>query len=234
MIDTIFWDIDGTLLDFLAAEKAAIKALFFKFGFGACSDGMVAEYSAINKRAWKKIETGEMTKATALEERFREFFALHGISADKAKDFNEEYQLRLGDTVVYCDESYEVIEALRGKVKQYAASNGTIAAQTRKLKNSGLGKLFDGVFLSEAVGAEKPDVRFFNAAFEAIEKAGGRINKEHTLIVGDSLTSDILGGKNAGIKTCFYNPRGEERENGITPDLEIKNLNEIYGILNKA
>ena len=234
MIDTVFWDVDGTLLDFLAAEKAAIKALFFKFGFGECSDEKVSKYSYINKRVWKKIETGEMAKEEALEARFREFFALCGISENKAKDFNEEYQFRLGDTVVFCDESYKIIESLRGKVKQYATSNGTIVAQTRKLKNSGLGALLDGVFLSEAVGAEKPDVRFFNAAFEAIEESGVRINKEHTLIVGDSLTSDILGGKNAGIKTCFYNPRGEKNESKITPDFEIKNLNEIYGILNKA
>lgn len=233
MIDTVFWDVDGTLLDFLAAEKAAIKALFFKFGFGECSDAMVAKYSAINKRVWKKIETGELAKEEALQVRFREFFALYGIPAEKAKEFNDEYQFRLGDTVAFCDDSYKIVASLRGKVKQYAASNGTVIAQTRKLKNSGLGALLDGVFLSEAVGAEKPDVRFFNAAFEAIEKPGGRVKRENVLMVGDSLSSDILGGKNAGIKTCFYNPCGEKNESGITPDYEIKNLNEIYEILNK-
>ncbi len=136
--------------------------------------------------------------------------------------------------MAYCDNSFEIVRSLRGKVKQYAASNGTVVAQTRKLKNSGLGALMDGIFLSEAVGAEKPDVRFFNTAFGFIEKSGTKIEKENTLIVGDSLTSDILGGKNAGIKTCFYHPRGEENTSNILPDYEIKNLNEIYDILKKA
>ena len=77
-------------------------------------------------------------------------------------------------------------------------------------------------------------MRFFNAAFGFIEKSGIKIAKENTLIVGDSLTSDILGGKNAGIKTCFYNPRGEKNTSNVSPDYEIKNLNEIYDILKKA
>lgn len=234
MINIIFWDVDGTLLNFLAAESAAVKGLFLKFGFGECSDEMIAEYSQINKKYWKQIEKGEITKEEALRARFVEFFASHGLPVAAAEKFNAEYQVRLGDTVAYCDNSFEIVRSLRGKVKQYAASNGTVVAQKRKLKNSGLDALMDGIFLSEAVGAEKPDVRFFNAAFAFIEKSGIKIAKENTLIVGDSLTSDILGGKNAGIKTCFYNPRGEKNTSNVLPDYEIKNLNEIYDILKKA
>ena len=79
MINIIFWDVDGTLLNFLAAESAAVKGLFLKFGFGECSDEMIAEYSQINKKYWKQIEKGEITKEEALRARFVEFFASHGL-----------------------------------------------------------------------------------------------------------------------------------------------------------
>ena len=117
--------------------------------------------------------------------RLADFFAEYGIDTSVAEAFNELYQIRLGDTVVFCDDSYNILASLRGRVKQYAVSNGTIAAQELKLRNSGLSKLFDGVFLSERLGCEKPAPGFFERVFEAI----GPVDKERVLIIGDSLTS---------------------------------------------
>ena len=144
-----------------------------------------------------------------------------------AEAFNERYQLCLGDTIVFRDDSYEIVKSLRGKVKQYVVSNGTVVAQEKKLRLSGLGELMDGIFLSEAVGVEKPNVEFFDRMFETI----GSVEKDQVLIVGDSLTSDIRGGNNAGIKTCWYNPDHKERYADVKIDYEIADLHEVYEFL---
>lgn len=227
MITTILWDVDATLLDFLAAEKAAIKKLFDEFSLGECTDEMIERYSKINRSYWERLERGELTKPEVLVGRFREFFEKEGIRSDVAEQFNERYQICLGDTIVFRDDSYNIVKSLRGKVKQYVVSNGTVVAQEKKLRLSGLGKLMDGIFLSEAVGVEKPNVEFFNRMFATI----GAVEKDKTLIVGDSLTSDIRGGNNAGILTCWYNPDHKERYADVKIDYEISDLHEIYDIL---
>ena len=212
MIKLILWDIDGTLLDFEAAEKAAIKNLFIKFGFGECTDEMLRVYSGINRKYWQALEKGEMTKAEILVNRFKEFFSLYGLNREKAEDFNTAYQNALGDTIVFCDDSKEIVTKLKTKVLQAGASNGTIIAQNKKLKNSGFDKLFDNVFLSEAVGYEKPNVNFFKPIFEKFPD----ITKDEMIIVGDSLTSDIPGGINAGIKPVGTTPPGQKTKAALS------------------
>lgn len=227
MIDTILWDVDGTLLDFHAAEYAAVKSLFSEFGYGKCSDDMIARYSEINDSYWKRLERGEITKAQVLVGRFEQFFLEYGISTERVYEFNEKYQPRLGDTIVYCDDSYNIVKSLKGKVRQYAVSNGTVAAQTKKMKLSGFGVLLDGVFLSENMGIEKPNIGFFEKVFEKIQP----VDKSKTIIVGDSLTSDMQGGINAGIKTCLYAPKGINVPENMNIDYVIKNLCEILDII---
>ncbi len=227
MIKIILWDIDDTLLDFHAAEREAIKKLFGKFGFGECTDEMLARYSAINRLYWKRLELGEISKSQVLIGRFREFFESEGLDVGCAEAFNEAYQVSLGDTIVYRDDSYNIIKSLQGKVKQYAVSNGTVIAQTKKLRLSGLGGLMDGVFLSEQFGVEKPNAEFFDKVFEKI----GQIDRSEIMIVGDSLSSDIKGGNNAGIRTCWYNPVKTEVSEGLKIDYEITDLHEIYDII---
>ena len=135
----------------------------------------------------------------------------------------------MGDTIVFCDDSLQIIRSLKGKVKQYVVSNGTVIAQNKKLRLSGLGDLMDGIYLSEELGAEKPNIKFFEQVFADI----GPIERTEVLIVGDSLSSDICGGNNAGIQTCWYNPLGAELKGDYKVDYEIRNLNEIYEILNE-
>lgn len=225
--DILLWDVDGTLLDFIAAEKAAVQTLFHEFGLGECTDEMVERYSRINKEYWERLERGELSKPEILVRRFADFFASEGLDASKAPEFNEQYQVRLGDTVVFCDDSYELLSSLRGRVKQYAVSNGTVVAQTRKLRRSGFDRLVDGVFLSEELGYEKPATEFFDRVFAAI----GEPDRERVLIVGDSLTSDITGGNRAGIRTCWYNPKGEPNLTAAHADYEIRDLHGILDII---
>lgn len=225
--DILLWDVDGTLLDFIAAEKAAVQTLFREFGLGECTDEMVECYSRINKEYWERLERGELSKPEILVRRFADFFASEGLDASKAPEFNEQYQVRLGDTVVFCDDSYELLSSLRGRVKQYAVSNGTVVAQTRKLRRSGFDRLLDGVFLSEELGYEKPATEFFDRVFAAI----GEPDRERVLIVGDSLTSDITGGNRAGIRTCWYNPKGEPNLTAAHADYEIRDLHGMLDII---
>ena len=226
-VKAILWDVDGTLLDFAAAEKAAIQKLFGEFGLGECTDGMVARYSAINDAYWKRLERGEITKAEVLVGRYRDFFSEIGVEPSLAETFNARYQIALGDTVVCRDDSLNLVKSLHGRVKQYVVSNGTVVAQTRKLERSGLGRWMDGIFLSEQLGAEKPSPRFFEQVFAALPD----IPKEDMLIVGDSLTSDMQGGLAAGVPTCWYNPQSLPRPADMAIAFEIQNLQQIYELL---
>lgn len=227
MISTILWDVDGTLLDFIAAEKAAIKTLFGEFNLGQCSDEMIKRYSEINKTYWQRLERGEITKQEVLVGRFKEFFKSEGIDISVVEEFNSLYQLRLGDTIVYHDDSLKIIKSLQGRVRQYVVSNGTVEAQSKKLRLSGLGELVDGIFLSEHIGVEKPNIEFFDKVLEEIKPA----DRSSILIVGDSLTSDIQGGNNAGIVTCWYNPLGDKAPDKYRIDYEISDLHQIYEII---
>lgn len=230
MIKAILWDIDGTLLNFKIAEKCAIQACFDMFELGVCTDEMLKRYSNINAGYWKRLEAGEISKEQVLIGRFEEFFQKEGFVFPKVKEFNDEYQIRLGDTVCFNDNGYELVKQLKGQVKQYIVTNGTYIAQERKMKKSGLDKLVDGTFISDVIGVEKPNMGFFNAVW----KETGHYEKNEVLIVGDSLTSDMQGGNNAGILCCWYNPEGLKNTLGLRIDYEIQNLQEIIGILEKA
>ena len=229
MIEAIFWDVDGTLLDFLAAEKAAMADCFARFGLGALGEGRLARYSDLNRAWWARLERGEVTKAQVLVGRFEEFFAREGIDPALAAPFNALYQEKLGDTVCFLDGSYGLVKGLRGRVRQYAATNGTRVAQARKLKKSGFDALLDGVFISELLGAEKPSPLFFEKALAG----AGVSDPRRVLMVGDSLTSDMAGGRRAGLRCCWYNPGGAAAPAGEAPEFVISRLGQVEGLLER-
>ena len=246
MIRVILWDIDNTILSFDAAEKAALKKEFEEFELGEFNEEMLQRYIGINRKYWQALERGEMTKPEVLVGRFVEFFEVYGLPVDKAPAFNERYQVLLGDTICFHDDAYNIVKELKGKVLQCATTNGTKIAQVKKLKNSGLDQLLDLIFISEDVGVEKPAKEFFDKVFadvnvwlcentangeEATAIGQGELLLSEVIIVGDSLTSDILGGNNAGIKTCWYNPKGVANGTDAKVDYEIKDLHEIFAIL---
>lgn len=226
MIKVILWDIDGTLLDFHQAERAAIRSLFQKFGLGVCTDAMLAHYSAINAGFWRRLEAGELTKPQVLTGRFMEFFSIYGLDTGCVEDFNAAYQLALGDTVCFYPNALETLLALKGKVLQCAVTNGTVIAQKKKLALSGLDQIFDHIFISDEVGIDKPNLAFFDAVWEKI----GLFAPGEVLIVGDSLTSDIRGGNNAGIMTCWFNPKGLPCPDDLRIDYDIQDLSQVAQI----
>ena len=226
MIRVILWDVDGTLLDFHSAEAAAIRTLFQKFGLGICTDAMLADYSAINAGFWRKLETGELTKPQVLTGRFETFFRKYGLDTGCVADFNAAYQLALGDTICFCPNALEVLLAFKGKALQCAVTNGTVIAQKKKLAASGLDQIFDHIFISDEIGIDKPNIAFFDAVWQKI----GVYEPEEVLIVGDSLTSDIRGGNNAGIRTCWYNPKGLPSPDDLKIDYDIRDLKQVLDI----
>ncbi len=242
----LLWDIDGMLLDFHASERAAIRTLFEKYGFGECTDAMLTRYAAINDVYWQKLERGEMAKADILVNRYVDFFREYGLDETKAPAFNADYQLALGDTIVFMPGAEETVKALKGRYFQAAVTNGTLTAQTKKLRNSGLDRLLDAFYISDRIGFEKPDIRYFNCVFQQMpaqyaawqkENGGaGEILSAETLkaaclMIGDSLTSDIQGGNNAGIRTVWFNPSGKEIKPGYHVDHMIRDVREIFDLL---
>lgn len=226
----LLWDLDGTILNFELAEKNAIRTLFEKYELGLCSDQMLQDYSVINRGYWEALERNEMKKQDILVARFRDFFAKYDLPVELAYEFNLDYQLALGDTIVYCDNAREIIEKLKENYILSAITNGTKEAQEKKLRLSGLDQIFDYIFISEIVGSEKPNKSFFDAVIGAMRLQ----NMDEVLVIGDSLTSDIKGGNNAGIDTCWYNPKGLKNTTDIVPIYEIGNINQLLEIVLNA
>jgi 2-haloacid dehalogenase len=224
--DIILWDVDQTLLDFKKSESYAIRFCFRKFGKEA-SDETVSAYSSINENFWKQIEKGQINKKEALVERFRTLFRQIGEEDIEAEAFQKEYADALGSVYYFQDDSYNLLNQLKGKYRQYLVTNGVTYTQMKKLRLSGLDKLVDGIFVSEQLGVPKPHKEFFEQCFCAIPG----FQREKALIVGDSLSSDMQGGNNAQISTCWYNPAGLENPFNIRIDYQIKDLNEIWNVL---
>ena len=229
MIKVILWDIDNTLLDFTAAERVSLGRRFTEFGMGECTDEIAADYSAINMRFWEMLERGEKTKKEILTERFREFLSKYGGDPRRAEEFDHAYESGLPETIIFFDGAQEVLSALKGRLVQYGVTNGTKFVQERKLANSGLDRLLDRVFISEDVGYEKPDRRYFDAVLAGLDG----VDPGEIMIVGDSLTSDMKGGDSLGLVTCWFNPRGKARPAGLRIDWEIRAIPEVLDILKR-
>lgn len=222
----ILWDIDDTLIDFKASESAALRSCFVKYGV-ELSDEDIQVYSKINREHWKLLEQGKAVKSEMLVQRFTDFIEFLDQPHVDGGAINENYQLALGDTVVMYENALSICKELKELKKQYAVTNGTIVAQKKKLNNTGLVHIFDGVFISDEVGYQKPDIRFFQYCFQNIPD----FDTESAIIIGDSLTSDMKGGNVSGVDCCWYNPRHEVNELEVKIDYEIHSLSELRNII---
>ena len=223
----ILWDIDGTILDFAASESYAIRTLFKKYELGECTDEMLNFYSGINTKYWQKLERNELTKPEILVGRFKEFFETIGVDTSVAESFNRDYQLTLGDHIEFVEGAKEILLSQKGKYIISAVTNGTKVAQEKKLRLSGLDKVFDKIFISEDIGAEKPNKEFFDFVFESL----GITDKKEVLIIGDSLSGDMKGGYLSGIDTCWFNPEHKPNSLNVFVTYETDKLSKIYNIL---
>ena len=202
--DTILFDADGTLLDFHRSEYEALSDAMDQIGM-PYDDEVIATYSRINDGLWKQLERGEILKQDLFYRRFELFFESYGFVWD-AHDMAKRYMHALSTKGHLLEGAKELCEALYGKVRMYIVTNGVDFIQKGRFAVCGISSYFEERFISDDIGFEKPRVEYF----EAVAKRISDFCPERTLIVGDSLSSDIQGGINFGIDTCWYNPRGKE------------------------
>ena len=222
---SILIDIDDTLLDFGKAERAAISKAYRDYGIDPTPERL-ARYSEINIAQWEAMERGELTRSQVLLRRHELFFGELGVEVP-IQEFEDRYRGYLGVGHYFMDGAEELLEYLYGKYDLYIASNGVAETQYSRMASAGIEKYFKGVFISETTGSHKPEKAYFDYCFARMED----FDSDKTLIIGDSLSSDIKGGLHAGIKTCWYNPKGKPGRFDIVPHYEIRDLKEIQKIL---
>ena len=221
MIKYVFLDLDNTLLDFNWAERNALSRTLEALGVSP-SEEMLDRYNVINLSQWKRLEKGEITRQQVKEGRYRILFDEFNIDASPA-DATDIYEGFLRQGHKFLEGAQSLLESLKGKYKLYLVSNGTWRVQDGRLDSAGLKPVFDGLYISELVGAEKPSRLFFDKVFADIDG----FEKESAVIIGDSLTSDIQGGINAGIKTVWFNRGGSANTTDIKPDYEVTLLSQL-------
>ncbi|EAZ83727.1 YjjG family noncanonical pyrimidine nucleotidase [Lysinibacillus sp. FSL M8-0216] len=225
--EILLFDVDDTLLDFDLAENAALDRMFKEENIVVTSE-MIARYKEINESMWRAFERGEVTKNTLHNTRFSIALKEFGIEVDGTY-FESLFQKYLREAHHYVEGAYEVIAQLANHYHLYVVSNGVTVTQNKRLVDANLAQYFKGIFISEQTGYQKPMPDFFDYVFERIDN----FDKEKALIIGDSLTSDIKGGLQSGIDTCWFNIRNVENTSGIEPHYEIKKLQDLHDLLNQ-
>ena len=226
MIEFSLIDLDNTILDFNWAEHDALGKTLRSFGLEP-TDQVRRCYSQINVDHWQRLERKELTRQQVVVGRFETLLQEFGMVAD-AEAVAKTYE----DNLAYGEHHYlpgaeEALERLSKKYKLYMVTNGTAHVQRPKLAASGAGKYFREIFISELMGADKPSVEYFNGCFERIE--GFDVNR--AMIVGDSLSSDIKGGINMGMRTCWVNRAHKKGREDIPADFEVEYLHQLEAIL---
>lgn len=227
MIEFLFLDLDDTILDFHKAERLAIAKTFREFGLEP-TDAVLNRYHEINKLHWQRLERGEITRDQVLVGRFQMLFDELGKHADPAQ-IAQSYEHNLSIGHYYLPGAREAVDALQGHYRLFLASNGTASVQHSRLTSAGLYPCFEQVFVSQDLGFNKPAKEFFDACAARIP--GYDAGK--AMMVGDSLTSDILGGIRAGMRTCWVNPTHNQAPENIRPDYEIESLSQLPALLRK-
>ncbi len=224
MIQFLFLDLDDTILDFRATEYRSISKLLEAVGVMPTEE-IIHRYHVINLEHWKRLERGEITREQ-ISNRFDVLFAELGMSVS-TPECERLYRKFLSEGDEVLPGAMEAMDILRKKYRLFAASNGTASVQEGRLRRTGVGEYFEKIFISEEIGANKPSLEFFSRAFAQIDG----FDPAKAIMVGDSQSSDILGGNNAGILTCWVNPRHYIRRENIRVDYEIESIRELPALL---
>ena len=223
--EILLFDADATLLDFEAAERQALDKTFAAYHI-PLTEELEKAYRINNAGLWGRLEAGEIQKDYVLHHRFQDIFPRFGIEPPAEYAFEDAYQKALGDGHQLMDGAEELLESLSGRCRSFIVTNGVAETQRKRFKASGLWDLTGGMFISEEIGYEKPDIRFFEYVFSRIPD----LRLESTLIIGDSLTSDIQGGLRAGIDSCWFNPKRKNNSGSFIPSYEITSLKQVRRI----
>lgn len=221
----LLFDVDNTLLDFAQTEALALEHSFAQHGLPFPHTAK-QRYHEINQSYWQRLERKEITPEVIRAGRFQDLFTELGVGFD-ASLFADSYLAQLGQQAPLMDGALELLEGLNGRFQLGIITNGLANVQHPRLERSGLKLHFAAVIISEEVGVAKPDAGIFDIAFAQMNQPA----KNEVLIIGDSLSSDILGGINYGIDTCWFNPNGQTTDMPVT--YEIKTLSQLNQILSQ-
>ncbi len=221
----LLFDADETLFDFDKAESAALACAFADFGLpynGRISD----TYHEVNAQTWLEFEQGLITQLELRTLRFERLFEILNLEVD-GQSFSDVYLAHLGRGSYLLDGAEPLLASLDGRFNLLLITNGIADVQRPRLAASTIKQYFPIVIISGEVGAAKPHPKIFDAAFEAM----GWPDKEAVLIIGDSLSSDISGGHDYGIDTCWYNPKRKVSTLDLKPTYEIQELAQLQQIV---
>jgi len=221
----ILFDADGTLFDYDRAESEALRCTFQNFGYDFVTS-YVALYEQINKQMWLEFEQGLITPDRLKVKRFEQLISKLDLNSD-AHYFSESYLNYLSENAYLMEGAEELLKAITGKVGLVLITNGLKKVQRARFARSTIRRYFDHIIISEEVGAVKPDKRIFDVTFAKMNYP----DKEKVLIIGDSLTSDIKGGNDFGIDTCWFNPKDQTHDQDVVINYEINKLEEVIEIL---
>jgi len=222
----LWFDADGTLFDYNRAEAAALRNTFRSMTL-PFEDSYLDVYRRINHDLWQALERQEITQAVLQFRRFEQL--MEAIQVDGLPEqMSSVYIEQLSICSELIEDAYEVLQALSEKSQIAIVTNGLKTVQRGRLEHSPIKRFIRELIISEEIGAAKPGAAFFEAAFERC----GHPAREEVLIIGDSLTSDIRGGLDYGIDTCWYNPSGETLPEGWAVTYEIRQLQDVLQIVN--
>ena len=221
----ILLDLDNTIFDFSTSSKLAFSAFLNDFDIVE-QDDYYRLYEKVNTLAWRKLETGEIDSDEVKWRRFMDFFKSIGSDKDPHQA-NECYLDHLVDNFRFIHQAEDIVDYLSKYYKLAAVTNGLKKVQRPRLFKSGIMDAFSTVVVSEEVGVAKPQKAFFDVAFKSM----GSPFKDRVMIIGDNLSSDIKGGLDYGIATCWYNHEQIENETEFLPHFEVKKLKEVKEIL---
>lgn len=229
MIKAVLIDIDNTLLDFDAYVKEAMRVGFERFGLGVYEDGMFDVFHRINTELWQRIEQGSLTFDELMKFRWNTVFEALGISFDGCV-FERFFRGYLFDSAIPVTGAMELLEYLRGRYILCVASNGPYEQQRNRLKVGNMLPYFSEVFVSERIGASKPSKEFFSHCLKKLNETD-EIHPSEVMMIGDSLTSDMVGAIDSGLKTCFFDRTDSGKGDGLPIDYIVHSLCDIRAFL---
>lgn len=228
MIENVFIDLDDTIFDFKACEKTALAQALTLYNI-KFTDSDISTYSKINDDMWKMLEVGAISREELKHKRFDIFFSGLNVFDIDTNEFANTYMDRLGYTDSLIVGALDLLNDLSSKYRLYAVTNGYKKNQIGRIKCAKIGKFFKKIFISQEIGHVKPEFEFFDYCFSRVPN----FSRDRSILIGDSLSSDIKGGNLAGIKTIWYNPHYAQIPIGcdVLPDFIVNDLNEVVKIV---
>ena len=221
-------DADDTILDFNRAETIAISKVLESYELMSYKD-IVKNYKIINSQVWSEYEKNLITREELAYIRFDRLFKMYDIKGIDSKKICEDYRIALANTPTTIYGVKKFLNSIYKIHDLYIITNGIVHTQKTRFKLANLDKYFIDVFISEAINMRKPDKEFFDYVKNNI----ANYNNDIAYIIGDSLTSDILGGINSHIKTIWFNKKNRKKNLDIVPDYEVKSYDELNILLDK-